>query len=605
MKRAKNLVSDVALLSMMLLIAVVANATVTASLDNNQVATGDTVQLTLEHDGQTNSQPDLAPLKQDFDVLSSSRQSSMQIINGQSSSQTLVVLTLAAKRNGRLTIPAITWDSDQSSPITLTVANAGTSRNSSGDESQPANGKVFIETQIDRHQPYVQAAVAVTVKLYVAERIYQASLNLAPSGDALVQQVGSDQRSNSVRDGQRYDVIARHYLVFPQHSGNVTLPGAELNAQIATRQRLADSLTADPFGDFFGQSAFGNLVNSTKPIRLHGDDIELKVRARPVGATANYWLPAQSVTLTGQWHPDTTQAHVGDPITLDLDLQATGITAEQLPDLSALLTVPDDLKLYPDQAKFKNAAQGDTVVATRTQSIALIADQAGQFTVPAIHVQWWDTKADMAREVELPARTVSILPAVGRASARAIQPSIASSQTQTNSSRATVSPRQAASNQTSISFRGGNNKLWFWASVGLGVAWVATLCAWYMVHRRNRRKERSIATQQTTSAPIRTNTAAERNAFRAACRDNDAVAARRHLLAWASNVWPDDPPVGMQGLAARLENAALTNLLRDLDRAVYGGGKWRGTELSNALNELSAAKEKRKDKDGELAALYP
>jgi len=49
-----------------------AQATVTASLDASRIAAGDTVQLTLEHDGRTSGQPDVTPLEQSFDILGTS-----------------------------------------------------------------------------------------------------------------------------------------------------------------------------------------------------------------------------------------------------------------------------------------------------------------------------------------------------------------------------------------------------------------------------------------------------------------------------------------------------------------------------------------------------
>src|SRR5262245_52648148 len=98
-----------------------ANAALRASVDNPTVAPGETVQLTLAHDGQTGTRPDLTPLKQDFDIVGSSTSRALQIINGRASSTTQLELSLAPKRNGQLTIPSITWDSDRSPALTVNV----------------------------------------------------------------------------------------------------------------------------------------------------------------------------------------------------------------------------------------------------------------------------------------------------------------------------------------------------------------------------------------------------------------------------------------------------------------------------------------------------
>jgi len=68
-----------------LLVTGLANATISASLDTDEIAPGESVQLTLVHDGRTKDDPDLSPLDKDFDVLGRQSSSSMQIVNGSAS----------------------------------------------------------------------------------------------------------------------------------------------------------------------------------------------------------------------------------------------------------------------------------------------------------------------------------------------------------------------------------------------------------------------------------------------------------------------------------------------------------------------------------------
>ena len=80
-------------------------AAFTASADRTQLAAGDSVQLTLQSDRSGSSEPDLAPLKKDFDVLGQSTSNSLQIINGSMSSQRQVRLVLAPRRSGLVEVP--------------------------------------------------------------------------------------------------------------------------------------------------------------------------------------------------------------------------------------------------------------------------------------------------------------------------------------------------------------------------------------------------------------------------------------------------------------------------------------------------------------------
>jgi hypothetical protein len=65
-------------------------------------------------------------------------------------------------------------------------------------------------------------------------------------------------------------------------------------------------------------------------------------------------------------------------------------------------------------------------------------------------------------------------------------------------------------------------------------------------------------------------------------------------------------PGGINAIAARIGDATVAELLRDLDRACYAGGAWQGAPLAAALTELPApsGKSARREREG-LAPLYP
>ena len=366
-----------------------AHAAVHAWIDNTDAAADGTIQLILEHDGPTNDEPDLAPLKQDFDVLSSSSSSSMQIINGTVSSHVRWSLSLAPKHSGDLRIPPISWGGEQSEPLIVHVG--GSPSNAQASTSRT----VFVETTAEPGRPYVQAQVDVTVRIYSQVPLYHASLELPSSNDVLVQQIGADRNEMLVKDGVRYQVVERHYALFPQRSGSLTVPGPVLDAQIAVRGR---NPLGDQFDNLFGNMrSLNNMFTTLKPIKEHGEDLSLNVLPRPDGALGDYWLPARDVKLGAEWRPDSAQVNAGDPVTLHLRLQAQGLTAAQLPDLSALLQLPPGVRAYPDQAKLDNDTHGDLLLGTRDQNIALIADQPGQFKVPPLTIHWWDVQSNQPR----------------------------------------------------------------------------------------------------------------------------------------------------------------------------------------------------------------
>jgi len=591
-----------------------ARADIKASLDASQIAVGDTVQLTLEHDGRVSGQPDLAPLQQSFDILGTSSSTMIELVNGSASEKTQVVLTLAAKRTGRLTIPSLTWGGERSQPLTLSVAGPDGAAQS-GDAPAQSAPNVFMEASVSPEQPYVQAAVQLTVRLFAADTLYHADLELPESGDVVAKQVGSDETGTAERNGRSYQVFTRHYLLFPLHSGKLTLQGPVLDAELAMSQSRR-SYGTDPWGGgLFG----GPLLQTVRPIRLRGKPIVLAVRARPASAVGSYWLPARDVTLSAAWTPAKPTAQAGDPVTLDLTLKATGLTAAQLPDLAPLLNLPPGLKSYPDQPKLADSAQSGALVGSRDQTIAFMADSPGHYTIPALTVTWWDTQTNQPRVARLAAQTLSIVPAAGGAPAA---PSTASggaaaaaapaatppaSSTRPASAAAAAAPQHSAAASAQKSGPVSASAEWEWISFALATIWLATLAGW--LWSRQARIARAKAPPPQGPPPPSQSQAApepgkERAAFRAACAANDAHAARAHLLAWAASLW-GSTPTGVNAITARLGDDAVAELLRDLDRACYAGGAWRGGALAAALTELPAQTDKSaRARDG-LAPLYP
>jgi hypothetical protein len=213
-----------------------------------------------------------------------------------------------------------------------------------------------------------------------------------------------------------------------------------------------------------------------------------------------------------------------------------------------------------------------------------------------MRLAWWDTAQNAPREVVLPARTLEILPGAGGsgspppAEAAPIAPASSSAFPATGPTPLLAATRGMAS-------------VWPWVSLVMGLLWLGTLAAWW----RARRQGAIVPSRSVVAKPdadsIRAGAA--RKAFHQSCRDNDATKARQHLLDWARANWPHDPPAGVNALAQRLKDSRQSSLVRELDRACYAGGDWRGAPLAEALAALPGAVEKAEGKTSELAGLYP
>lgn len=558
-----------------------AYASVSAMLSNTQIASGSTVQLTLTYDGLTTSEPNLAPLRKNFDILGTSASTSVQFGTGGSAERSEVILTLAPKRTGRVTIPPLAWDGEHSAPLTLTVSSGGVGGTSSAGAAAP----VFIVSRTAPAEPYVQAQVRLTVQIYTDEHLEHANLEFSGNSAVLVKHVGADQYGTVVRNGHVYRVITRRFVLFALHSGRISLPGPVLDAEVAAHaQRSPWSST--PFGGFFG-----SLMQALRPIEVHGDPIVLSVRPRPAGASGRDWLPAQSLTLSAHWSPRTLQAQVGDPLTLELDLKAAGLTAAQLPDLAHRLRPPAGLSRYPDQAQLQDVPEGEGIRGNRKQTIAFIADRPGHYVLPALTIHWWNTRTHRLESASLPAQTLNITAAAGGSPATAAAAAVPPAPAATAPPPAPLAPPAAGSTRRSF---------WPALAAALALLWAATAGAWLWSRRR---RSRAPAPRPLPPA-TRPDAGTERTAFHMACTRSDAPAARRHLLGWMSAAW-NVPATSLNPLFVSSRDPHLETLLRELERACYGGGNWRGLALAQALRELPVRTGGGRAPHDTLPPLYP
>lgn len=569
-----------------------AQAAVTANVNKNDIAAGDTIQLRIQRDGSDDGQPDLSQLKKDFDVLGSSSGSNVQIINGHISRQTQITVLLAPKHDGKIQIPPLQWGTEKSAAIEINVggSNGGNGSQQGGKQAVTDNPHVYLSTTLDQKQPYVQAAVVLTVRLYADQSLYQATLDFQPSSDVLVKPLGKDVQSTETLNGRNYQIIERKYLLFPQRSGKLSLSGPVLDAQVVDTSQSSN----DPFDNMFRQMPFTGMMNATRPMRAHAKPVELNVLPRPASATGANWLPAQKVTLTESWGEEKTTMHVGEPLTRHLHLDALGLTGAQLPDPNSFMTVPDGIKAYPDQSSVTDSPQGNTVQGSREQNIALIASSPGHYELPAVRMNWWDTLHNEKREITLPAHSVTVLPAIAGSSGMAMP--------QTSSAEPSLPLNQGAQAGTlENTQRIVNNQSWMWISLVLACLWLGTTLAWW----RARQGVQLIKpeTAVTENKPAAIHNGSEYKAIKRACSDNDPQAARKNLLAWASSAWPEDPPLGLNELSRRMGDEKIIGALRQLDKACCTGSAWQGDVLAQSL-PAAPAQETKAGKNQKLPELY-
>ena len=211
--------------------ASVSAQSVKAYVDRNPVMADETFQLVVEAQGASSSDaPNLQKLEENFSLLGNSHSQQMSIINGQTSSVTRWVTTLAPQRTGTFTIPSIQVGNGSSRPINILVKEPN---QVTGADPQR---DVFLEAEVDSHFPYIQGQVLLTLRLVSAVSLQEGKLDDPEIQWGMVERVGEDKSYETIRAGRRYQVTERRYAITPQKAGTQIIPPVLLSGTIPDEQ---------------------------------------------------------------------------------------------------------------------------------------------------------------------------------------------------------------------------------------------------------------------------------------------------------------------------------------------------------------------------------
>jgi len=192
-------------------------AAVIASVDRDEVELNESFTLKVIVDSAIETVPDVSALEQDFFVGSTSQLSNTTIVNGQISRSRTWTYMLMAKHEGELTIPPIVVGTEQSDPLRITVSPQA--------DVLPGEADIFVTSEVDHTESFVQAQILYTVKVYRAVATRQPRLSdLSVEGVEVLKELAGEERSyDSILNGKAYNVVERVYALFPQESGELNI----------------------------------------------------------------------------------------------------------------------------------------------------------------------------------------------------------------------------------------------------------------------------------------------------------------------------------------------------------------------------------------------
>ena len=534
-------------------------ANITASVDRNPVSENDSFQLTLEADASPDDDPDFTPLKTDFQILNQSQSQNASYINGSFSRTIRWNLTLMAKHTGTLTIPSIHFGKDTSPQLRLTV-NSG-----SASTSQATQQPVTLTASLSKKSVWEQSQVVYTLKLL--SRVNLSGVDLSDpefkQDEVIAEPMGKEKRYQTQINGVAHLVIEKSWALFPQKPGKLTI--APVIGRVQLQRRSSNS--------FFDPFAQGQIRS------VRSDSVSLEVKPHPANIQQSQWLPSKEVRLVEEWSPDEKSFKVGEPVTRTITLFADGALSSQIPSLSQ--GEIHGIKQYPDQPTLKNQLQDDGIIGARSEKIALIPANAGDYTLPAIEIPWFNTQTGKQEIARIPAHRIKV---TGSATAVQNTPAVMPIQ-----STPVVAQTSAVNNQTS--------PVWKITTAGFAIAWLVTLGLWIFVPRKKVAKQKPVKEKSVSHSQAR-------KKVEQACKQHDAVGCKNALIEWGQMAVNHDIH-SLGNLAAHVDNE-FSQALQQLNASLYSASAsdWQGNDIARCLSAYKSDKKDSSTTNSKLEPLY-
>ncbi len=366
------------LILLLLIVASSSYAKVTATVDRNQIVIGETFNLVISVDENTNEQPDLSELGEVFRVLGTSQSSSTKIINGAYSVEKTWQISLMPTGLGNNTIPPIKLGNQSTQAIQIKVTKS--------DPNAKANGDLFIEIEADKTSAFVKEQIILTVKLFYSISLSEGSLSEPVASSTIVTQLDKGTTYNTSRDGRNYTVVERHYALFAEKSGQLDLNPIIFNGRDNSSRRSF------------------SMFSTGKPVRAISKPLTLEIKPIPQSSIGKDWIPAKKVNISQEWSkgPYT----VGEPITRTITLYVEGLSETQIPEID--LGEIDNIRVYPEQPQTQTEKTADTLKAWKQMKIAMIPTQSGAIRIPEFQLEWYNTRTGKIEQAKLPPLTLQV-----------------------------------------------------------------------------------------------------------------------------------------------------------------------------------------------------
>ncbi len=382
----------------LLFLSSVVFAGVKVSVNPPAVYKGDMVQLTITAEGDNIEFPQIAQVG-DSPVMGTSSSQSVNIINGKMSKT--ISKTYSFRATKSLKVPSFVVKVDgkefKTKEQSVTVVKPTASH---------AGQPFVLEMSLDKNLSYVGEPLNLTLSFKSKLNAHADKIQL---GEPKLENFWV-KKSNEVSEGMEgdYYVQSFHYKLFPQKSGEYTIPA--INALIGKVQRQRGGFGGGIFDDPF----FSSMTQQLNWQKIYSNSLRVKVNPLPNGLElyGDYSIKATV---------DKQKVHANKPVNLTITVQGKG----NIDDVKKFDLDIANVIVYADEPKIRSGEQNGEYGGVFTQKIALIADQ--NFTIPSLSLEYFDKKSKSVKTVKTEPIDIEV---IGGGAGLKAQPSIEVSPTQ-------------------------------------------------------------------------------------------------------------------------------------------------------------------------------
>ncbi|WP_124950426.1 BatD family protein [Sulfuriferula thiophila] len=314
--------------------------------DKHDIALGAAITVTIRAQ-DTDAALDtlnLDALKPDFDIYSRSSSKQTELVRGKLSTIETTNLILYPLRSGQMQLPAFTFGTSTSRPVSITVH-----------DSDAETPQVIFKPSLTPAHPLTREVATLSLDIYDDGSLQWTPPKLPTPAGTYVRELAQSQWDTTL-NGSAFTVHRMTWAIMPLNSGNMTLTFPIMNAV-----------------------KFGNRLRYAVP--------PLQFAATPAPRYLPVYVPIGKLSVSSQ--PPTGELILNRPANWNLIVRGTGISAEGLRKLLPEMMGSDSVHFYPPQIRF---ADGNDKSLEQTLLVTLPFQplRAGSVQLPEIILPYYN-----------------------------------------------------------------------------------------------------------------------------------------------------------------------------------------------------------------------